>query len=139
MSIDDVSAPETEKDDLEAFRPAPPARRIDDKAASLEQDIQGLKANFNRERFAYYFVMVLLFNILIASIGNNPAIYICIIGSLLIMIGLAKWLDFPWVSAHLERWHDLFYQACERWLLKSKQPEVEPLPIEEKSEKQPAD
>lgn len=117
-------------DDLEAFPPAPPNRRIDDKAAVLEQDIQSLKANFNRERFAYYFVMLLLFNIFVASIAPQSAMYVSVVGSLLMLIGLGKWLDFPWISPHLERWHELFYRVCERWLIKNKPPEVEPLPVE---------
>lgn len=115
--------------DLDNFSAGPPARRIDDKAAELEQEIQSIKANFNRERFTYYFVIALLFNILIASIApKNSMLYLSIVGCLMLLIALGKWLDFPWISSHLERWHDLFFRFCERWMIGKKPDEVEPLP-----------
>ncbi|KSV84526.1 hypothetical protein N183_11915 [Sinorhizobium sp. Sb3] len=123
----DKTAPEEIENDLEAFDPAPPNRRIDDKAAALEQENTRLKANFNRERFVYILSIAILFNILIASIGNRSMVGIGLVGSLLLLLGLSKFLDFPWIVAHLDRWHDLALRACEKFVDKPKE-ETEPLP-----------
>ena len=42
--------------DLEGFKPSPPAHKIDDKAAMLEDELQDIKLRFNRERFIYIYI-----------------------------------------------------------------------------------
>jgi len=124
-TIEDKSA---QQSDLEAFEPAPPNRRLDDKAAILEQENSRLKSSFNRERYIYAFSIGILFNIIIASFGNNATIGISIVGSLLLFLGLASFLDFPWITPHLNRWHDLAFRVCEKWFMGKKVEETEPLP-----------
>jgi hypothetical protein len=116
--------------DLEAFEPGPSNRRLDDKAAILEQENARLKSSFNRERYIYAFSIGILFNIIIASFGNHAMIGISLVGSILLFLGLASFLDFPWITPHLNRWHDLAYKVCERWFLGKKADEIEPLPEE---------
>lgn len=56
--------------------------------------------------------------------------YFLIVVALLLSIGLAKHLDFPWIGMHLEKWHDLFYRAAEKWLLGKKPQESETEPFD---------
>lgn len=118
------------EDDLAAFKPAPPQHRIDDKAAVLEKEVQSLKSGFNRERFLYFFVIECLTLALVALSLPGKVFYFLIVAALLFSIGLAKHLDFPWIGMHLEKWHDLFYEAAQRWLLGKKPKEIETEPFD---------
>ena len=63
------------EDDLDAFKPAPPQHRIDDKAAVLEKEVQSLKSGFNRERFLYFFVIQCLTLALVAPVLSGKVFY----------------------------------------------------------------
>lgn len=92
------------EDDLEAFKPAPLQHRIDDKAAVLEKEVQSLKVGFKRERFLYYFIIQGLVLGLIGPYVPGYVFTAMIVIALLFSIGLAKYLDFPWIVLHLEKW-----------------------------------
>lgn len=113
--------------DLDAFQPSPPARKIDDKAATLESELIGLKAEFRRERFVYFFIMATLFCLLMGATTNGWLFFFSVVASTVLLIALAHWLDFPWVVTNLQRWND----AMHLYFLKrtnGKPEEVEPLP-----------
>ena len=122
------------KNDLDAFQPGPPQHRIDDKAAVLEKEVQSLKSGFNRERFLYFFVIQCLMLSLAGLALPGKVFYFLIVAALLFSIGLAKHLDFPWIGMHLEKWHDLFYKAAEKWMLGKKPKEIETEPFENGNE-----
>jgi hypothetical protein len=86
------------------LRPTERPSRIDDKAAALEDATEGLKAEFRRERFVYIFVILCLFDGLIAAHGNTMTFCFFLIASLILSIGLAKWLQFPWMVTDLDLW-----------------------------------
>ena len=112
------SSPELEETrDLEGFAPSPPAHRIDEKAATLEDEIQDLKIKFNRERFTYVFILTVFFVLLIGPHLTNGLLAFLITAALIFTISVGKYLDFPWAVVPLERWHDLWYRACEKKLL----------------------
>ena len=119
--------PET---DLEAFKPAPPEHRIDDTAAVLEKEVQSLKVGFKRERFLYYFIIQGLVLGLVGSYVPGFVFTVLIVFSLLSSIGLAKYLDFPWIVLHLEKWEHLCYEAAQKRLLGKKPEEPQNEPIE---------
>jgi hypothetical protein len=108
--------------DLDNFKPSPPALRLDDKAAALEAELAGRVAQFNKERFCYWFAIVSLFNILVANNLSNTAIFISVASSLIFVIGIGKWLDFPFIHDRLDRWERLAFEACKRWIHKGNLP-----------------
>lgn len=123
--------PETPpEDDLDAFRPAPQQHRLDDKAAVLEKEVQSLKSAFNRERFLYLFALQCFFVLLIAPNVSGEAFYFLVVAVILLSIGLARHLDFPWIGMHLEKWHDLLYEAAQKYILRKKPKEVETEPLD---------
>ena len=95
---------------------------IDDKAAVLEKEVQSLKVGFKRERFLYYFIIQGLVLGLIGPYVPGYVFTAMIVIALLFSIGLAKYLDFPWIVLHLEKWEQLLYEAAQKRLL-GKQPE----------------
>lgn len=123
------NSPEVDPDgDLESFKPSPPAHRIDDKAATLENELQDLKLRFNRERFMYVFIMTVLFVCLVGPHLPSALLAFLITASLIFTISVGKYLDFPWAVVPLERWHDLWYRYCEKKMLgKDDGPKTEPL------------
>lgn len=125
------NSPETDTDgDLEGFTPSPPAHRIDDKAATLEDELQDLKLRFSRERFMYVFIMTVLFVCLVGPNLSNGLLAFLITASLIFTISVGKYLDFPWAVVPLERWHDLWYRYCERKML-GKEDSIETEPLDE--------
>ncbi|WP_417794791.1 hypothetical protein [Terasakiella pusilla] len=118
------------KDDLESFKPAPPQHRIDDKAAVLEKEVQSLKVGFKRERFLYYFIIQGLVLGLVGPHIPGSVFSVLIVIALLFSIGLAKYLDFPWIVIHLERWEQLLYEATQKRLLGKQLEEAQNEPIE---------
>lgn len=127
MTGDSDEPPNT---DLDAFQPSPPNRKLDDKAAKLELEIQALRSQFNKERVTYHFVIVLLFNLfVVVTVKENTPIYLSLIGTVILLYGTARWLDHPWLGDTLSRWHDLIFDVCKQRLLK-KDEKVEPLPVQ---------
>ena len=116
MSSIETETPE--KSDLDAFNPRPPQHRLDD------------KSGFNRERFLYFFAIQALILTLVGQSLPGNLFYILIVACLLFSIGLAKHLDFPWIGMHLEKWHDLFYKAAEKLLLRKDTKEIETEPFD---------
>lgn len=47
----------------------------------------------------------MLFDALVGSLGSSTVFGFLIVTSLILLIGLAKWLEFPWIVTELERWH----------------------------------
>jgi uncharacterized membrane protein YhaH (DUF805 family) len=102
--------------DLDVFRPAPPSKRIDDKAATLEAEVTGLKTAFNRERFIYIFVSSLLTIMAIGPYLSGALLSILVVGVVIFVLGMGKYLDFPWIVLPLERWHDVLLKSADKWL-----------------------
>lgn len=112
--------------DLDHFLPAPSSKRLDDKAATLEAEITGLKTSFARERFIYIFICSLL---AIMSPGPHLSIgllSVLIVGVVIFLLGMGKYLDFPWIVLPLERWHDMIFNAANKRLNGSDTISVEP-------------
>ena len=66
--------------------------------------MEATKSEFRKERFVYYFIIAVLFNLFISTASNGMTCSISVIASVILLIGLAKWLEFPWVVTHLEVW-----------------------------------
>jgi hypothetical protein len=115
--------------DLDQFAPAPAPYRLDDKAAQLEEDIQSLKAGFRKERFVYVFIINTLFLLLVGSLASNLVTGMAVTASLIFLIGMGNYLEFPWMINHLERWHNLWYKWCEKRIsgTEHKEEDTEPL------------
>jgi hypothetical protein len=88
------------------LRPPDSVTKVDDKAAALEASIESMRAEFRKERFVYCFVIAAIFNLFVSAVASMTAIGISIVASLILLIGLAKWLEFPWIVTHLELWLD---------------------------------
>lgn len=122
--------------DLDAFKPSPSLKKIDDKAAFLEKEIASIKSNFNRERVTYHFVIGLLLNIVIWVVVDDSAVeWLSLIGTVIVLYATAKWLDHPWMGDMLGKWHDLFYDACKHRFKSSENDKLEPLSNENQTEK----
>ena len=106
-----------QKTDLDNIVPSPPHVRLDDKAATLEQQLVSLKASFNRERVVYCYVINFFILLYLFETAQRSTVFFAVVASLIGQIALGKWLDFPWMSYHLEKWHDLFFRGCRRWVL----------------------
>jgi hypothetical protein len=102
--------------DLDGFRPAPPAKRIDDKAAALEAEISGLKTAFNRERFIFTFVACLFAVMALGPHLTGALLSILLVGIVIFLLGMGKYWDFPWIVLPLERWHDMLFNAADKRL-----------------------
>jgi hypothetical protein len=96
--------------------------KIDDKAAVLENQLLECKANFNKERFVYIFTIVTLVDVCIGWSAPSSVFATLIVASIIILIGLANWLEFPWVVENLGRWLTMI----ERRFSGQKQDETEP-------------
>ena len=70
-------------------------------------------AHFNKERFVYLFVIAVLVVAFIGSVAPRSVFGFLIISSLISLIGLANWLEFPWIIEHLSRWEHLFFRRIE--------------------------
>lgn len=103
--------------DLEVFQPSPPSHRIDDKAATLEDELQDLKIRLNRERFLSCFIGIVLAVCLVGPSLPNIVLGYLIIASLIFIIVLAKYLDFPWAVPILERFLELLFKGLEKKLV----------------------
>lgn len=110
--------PETEDaGDLEGFARSPPAHRIDDKAATLEDELQDLKLRHGRDRFLYVFIITVLLVCLVGPNLPTALLGYIIVASLIFTISMANYLDFPWAILPLERWLDLIYKVAEKRFL----------------------
>lgn len=98
------------QDDLDAFQPSSGEKRLDDKAAQLEKEIAFIKVEARRIHFVLSFISSLFFLLFVASVASNAAIFVATAGVLIFLIGLGKWLEFPWIVLHLESWHDALLQ-----------------------------
>jgi hypothetical protein len=99
--------------------------RVDDKAAALEESVEHLKAEFRKERFVYIFIIGALFDTLMLAVAPGMASSFVLIATIILLIGLAKWLEFPWVT-ELEGWHN---RLISFWHSKTNtKPEIEPPP-----------
>lgn len=112
------------KSEIEILNLPNPPSRVDDKAAALEESVEHYRAEFRRERFVYIFIIAVLFDALMLSIAPIGAASFAIVASLILLIGLAKWLEFPWVVTELEGWHR---RLVSLWHSKTNtKPEIEP-------------
>lgn len=108
--------PKAGESDLDHFAPATTSKRIDDKAATLEAELTGLKQSFARERFIYIFITSLLFIMALGQSLTGALLGILVAFVLVFLIAMGKYLDFPWIVLPLERWHDMLFNATERRL-----------------------
>jgi hypothetical protein len=113
--------------DLDSFVSSPPQQRLDDKAAFLETEISEQKAKFNKERFVYLYCVVVLLNILIGQNFNGAIFSFTIVSSIILLIGVGKWLDFPFIHDRLDRWERLLFDALEKKLTGKKSIDTEPI------------
>lgn len=98
--------------------------RVDDKAAALEESVEHLKAEFRKERFVYIFIIAALFDTLMLAVAPAMASSFVLVATIILLIGLAKWLEFPWVVTELEGWHN---RLISFWHSRTKtKPEIEP-------------
>lgn len=74
------------------------------------------KSEFKQERFVYVFSIITLFNLLVGAMAPGNVIFVSLVASLIFMLFLGRWLEFPWAHTYLERWHDLAYRWCEKKL-----------------------
>jgi di/tricarboxylate transporter len=124
MSESNASGLPPNKTEIEILNPPTPPTRVDDKAAALEESVEGLRAEFRRERFVYIFIIAALFDALLLSVAPASAAWFMVVASLVLLIGCAKWLEFPWVIAELEGWHK---RIVSFWHTKTNtKPEIEP-------------
>jgi hypothetical protein len=117
--------------DLDSFAPSPPAVRLDDKAATLENDILDLKVRFNRERFVYIFIATVLAASLIGPTLSGWILAFFLLSVFIFLISIGEYLDFPWAVVPMKRWMDLAYRACEKRALGkggNEPPAIEPPP-----------
>lgn len=92
-----------------------------------------MKKDARRVYFVLSFIATAFFLLFVASVGSSPAIAIAVAASLILLIGIANWLEFPWVVITLERWHDMFFKFCDGWLNgKTKALTTEPVPGQDK-------
>lgn len=112
--------------DLDHFLPAPSSKRLDDKAATLEAEITGLKTSFSRERFIYIFICSLLAIMALGPHLSGVLLSVMIVAIVIFLLGMGKYLDFPWIVLPLERWHDMIFNAANRRLNGSGATNVEP-------------
>lgn len=75
-------------------------------AAALESQLQGERAERRCERFFWALAVLALVTVLITALAPWQSSVLCLLFSLVIAIGLGKWLEVPFVVAHLERWYD---------------------------------
>ena len=81
-----------------------------------------MKSEFRKERFVYCFVIAVLFNLFVSTVANGLTASLSVVSTLILLIGLAKWLEFPWVVTHLEVWLD---RAGRAWDAKFGKPDQE--------------
>lgn len=90
--------------EVEILLPPELPTRLDDKAAALEDASESFKAEFRKERFVHIFVILCLFDGLMAAVANTTTFSFFLVASLILAIALAKWLEFPWIVTDLDRW-----------------------------------
>jgi di/tricarboxylate transporter len=112
------------KSEIEILNPPSPPTRVDDKAAALEESVERIRAEFRRERFVYIFVIAALFDSLMLAVAPPSAAWFIVLASLILLIGCARWLEFPWVLSELEGWHQ---RLVSLWHSRTNtKPEIEP-------------
>lgn len=107
------------------LRPPTPTTEVDDKAAALESVIESLKSELRKERFVFIFVIITLFDGLILQTGSIALFWYFAVSSLILLIGLARWLEFPWVIVNLEGWLNRLGRAFDKKFL-GKNDDIEP-------------
>ena len=70
--------------------------------------------------------MIILLISTIADFAKDGLSTWLIVAVMLFLLGLAKFLDFPWVVPYLEKWLELAYDAVHRKMLKETPVKVEP-------------
>lgn len=93
---------------IEALRPGPPTVN-GPVVAALEEQLEDIKTDRKKERYFWIFVVTALLNVIIASFAPTFAASIMLLFSLVMLIGIAKYLGVPWVVVHLESW---FSKIC---------------------------
>jgi antibiotic biosynthesis monooxygenase (ABM) superfamily enzyme len=87
-------------------------------------------AYFKKERFVYIYIITILFNLLIGSLvgqSNSPLFGFSVVSSLILLVSLAKWLEFPWVVTELERWLNRMGRLFDRKFGDGERDKIEPL------------
>jgi hypothetical protein len=75
----------------------------------LESQLSGERAERRVERFFFLFVISILFDaILYKYLDSGWAFTVLTVMILILLIGVANWLEVPWVVRHLE--------ACLVWM-----------------------
>jgi hypothetical protein len=78
-------------------------------SAVLESQLSGERAERRVERFFFLFVIAIMFDaILYKYLDNGWAFTVLTVMILILLIGVANWLEVPWVVRHLE--------ACLAWM-----------------------
>lgn len=47
---------------------------------------------------------------------SGALLSILVVGIIIFLLGMGKYLDFPWIVLPLERWHDMIFNAAEKKL-----------------------
>ncbi|MEO9166877.1 MAG: hypothetical protein ABI230_00590 [Aestuariivirga sp.] len=111
-------APDNPNSDLDNLKPSPPSLKLDDKAATLEQELVGIKARFNQEHVVYLYIINLLFILLLSICVPKITVFIAIVGSLVVQMAIGKWLGFPWMHNDLDGWHRLMIETYRKYILR---------------------
>lgn len=84
---------------------------VEKAAAELGQQLETIKTERKQERYFWIFCVVALLNVIVISFAPVLASGTFLIFSLIALIGLASWLEVPWIVRHLERWLDRTHNA----------------------------
>ena len=79
-----------------------------------------------KERFVYIFIIISMFDGLMLSTGNEGLFLYFLFMSLIILIGLANWLEFPWVVVNLEKFLNRAGKSWDKWLGIGDDSKIEP-------------
>ena len=84
---------------------------IEKAAAALQEQIEQQRTERKQERFFWFFAVSSLLNVIFFSLAPWLAASCFLLFSLVGLIGLAKWLEVPWVVTHLTKMLNLAHKA----------------------------
>jgi len=73
-------------------------------AGALEGELQKVRAERCTERFFWSFSTIALTNVIVSSFAPGIAATVFLIFSLMLALGLARWLEVPFIAPYIERW-----------------------------------
>jgi hypothetical protein len=74
--------------------------------AILEYELQAVRAERRTERYFWSFSLISILNVFVASHSSASATITCILFSIVLSLGLGRWLEVPFITSYLERWFE---------------------------------